>query len=122
MRCEVFKVVIVGSKGFEDYALLERYVDKKLSRVAQEDTIEIVTSHAKSVVDLAVRYAQERGYQHKHFQPDPGKYKAQAYPQVNQELLSYADSIIIFWAGREGAAEKLIMKAREAGVRICEYV
>ena len=114
----MFKVVIVGSKGFEDYALLEQYVDKKLSRVAQEDAIEIVTSHSKSTVDMAVRYAQERGYQHKHFQPDPAKYKAQAYPQVNQELLAYADSIIAFWDGQEGAAGTLIKKARDAGVRI----
>lgn len=114
----MFKVVIVGSKGFEDYALLEQYVDKKLSRVAQEDAIEIVTSHSKSTVELAVRYAQERGYQHKHFQPDPAKYKAQAYPQVNQELLAYADSIIAFWDGQEGAAGTLIKKARDAGVRI----
>ena len=114
----MFKVVIVGSKGFEDYALLEQYVDKKLSRVAQEDAIEIVTSHSKSTVDMAVRYAQERGYQHKHFQPDPAKYKAQAYPQVNQELLAYADSIIVFWDGQEGAAGTLIKKARDAGVRI----
>ena len=114
----MFKVVIVGSKGFEDYALLEQYVDKKLSRVAQEDAIEIVTSHSKSTVELAVRYAQERGYQHKHFQPDPAKYKAQAYPQVNQELLAYADSIIAFWDGQEGAAGTLIKKAREASVRI----
>ena len=114
----MFKVVVVGSKRFEDYALLEQYVDKKLSRVAQEDAIEIVTSHSKSTVDMAVRYAQERGYQHKHFQPDPAKYKAQAYPQVNQELLAYADSIIVFWDGQEGAAGTLIKKARDAGVRI----
>jgi len=52
------------------------------------------------------------------FQPDPAKYKAQAYPQVNQELLAYADSIIAFWDGQEGAAGTLIKKAREAGVRI----
>ena len=80
----MFKVVVVGSKGFDDYALLEAYIDKKLSRIAQEDTIEIVTSYSKSTVDLAVRYAQERGYRHTHFQPDPAIYKAQAYPQVNQ--------------------------------------
>ena len=114
----MFNVVIVGSKGFEDYALLEQYVDKNLSRVAQEDAIEIVTSHSKSTVDMAVRYAQERGYQHKHFQPDLAKYKAQAYPQVNQELLAYADSIVVFWDGQEGAAGTLIKKARDAGVRI----
>ncbi len=114
----MFKVVIVGNKGFEDYALLEQYIDKKLSRVAQEDAIEIVTSHSKSTVELAVRYAQERSYPHKHFQPDPAKYKAQAYPQVNQELLAYADSIIAFWDGMEGAAGTLIKKARDAGVRI----
>lgn len=113
----MFKVVVAGSKGFEDYALLEQYVDKKLSRVAQEDTIEIVTSHSKSTIDLAVRYARERGYPHRHFQPDLAKHKAQAYPQVNQALLAYADSIIVFWDGREGAAASLIKMAREAGVR-----
>ena len=114
----MFKVVVVGSKGFDDYALLEAYIDKKLSRVAQEDTIEIITSHSKSTVDLAVRYAQERGYRHTHFQTDPAKYKAQAYPQVNQELLAYADSIIAFWDCQEGAAGTLIKKAKEAGVRV----
>ena len=113
----MFKVVIAGSKGFNDYALLEAYIDKKLSRVAQEDTIEIVTSYSKSTVDLSVRYAQERGYRHRHFQPDPAQYKAQACFQANQELLAYADSVIVFWDGREGAAGALIKKAREAGVR-----
>ena len=114
----MFKVAIIGSKGFSDYSLLEQYVDKKLSRIAQEDTIEIVTSHAKSVVDLAVRYAKEREYQYKHFQPDHAKYKSLAYPQVNKELVTYIDSVIAFWDGREGAAEKLISMAREAGIRI----
>lgn len=114
----MFKVVIAGSKDFGDYALLEKYVDKKLSRVAQEDSIEVVTSHAKRVADMAARYAQERGYQHRHFQPDPAKYYSQAYQRANEELIAYADSFIVFWDGRDGAAEKLIRKAKEAGMRI----
>lgn len=114
----MFKVVVTGSKGFDNYAILEAFVDKKLSRVAQEDTIEIVTSHAKNIVDMAMRYAQERGYHHKHFQPNPAKYYSQAYQRVNEEMIAYADSFIVFWDGRDGAAENLIRKAKKAGVLI----
>ena len=35
----LFKAVVAGSKGFDDYALLEAYVDKKLSRATREDSI-----------------------------------------------------------------------------------
>lgn len=56
-----FKVIIAGSRSFEDYEYLKKVCDKALSQVTDE--IIIVSGCAKGTDSLGEQYARERGYQ-----------------------------------------------------------
>jgi hypothetical protein len=55
-----FKVIIAGSRSFEDYEYLKKVCDKALSQVTDE--IVIVSGCAKGADSLGEQYARERGY------------------------------------------------------------
>lgn len=51
----MMRIVIAGSRGFEEYALLEQTLDRILDE--QTEPIELVSGHAKGADLLAERYA-----------------------------------------------------------------
>lgn len=54
------RVLIVGSRTFNDYELLKTSLDNVLREVT--DTVEIVSGGANGADRLAERYAKEKGY------------------------------------------------------------
>lgn len=55
-----FKVIIAGSRSFNDYELLEKKCDSILSSI--EDEIWIISGTARGTDQLGEKYAQKRGY------------------------------------------------------------
>ena len=68
------KVIIAGSRYFNNYELLRQYVDHILQNVSQKESIEIVSGGAKGADELGERYAKERGYKITRFPADWNKY------------------------------------------------
>ena len=78
------KVIIAGSREFNNYMLLSEKCDLLLS---QQSKIEIVSGTAKGADKLGERYAQERGYSVKQFPADWGKYgKSAGYQKLKNKL------------------------------------
>lgn len=51
----MFKVIIAGTRTFNDYELLKAYADFKLSRIRERDSIEIVSGGATGADALGER-------------------------------------------------------------------
>jgi len=114
------KVIIAGSRDFNDYDLLCRKADKILS---QQDDIEIVSGTAKGADKLGERYAEERGYKIKRFIPDWGSFGKRGGYVRNEDMALYADAFIAFWNARSRGTKHMIDIAEQQGLktRIIKY-
>jgi hypothetical protein len=113
------KVIIAGSRDFDDYELLRKYCDFYLQNQTE---IEIVSGTAKGADQLGERYAKEKGYPVKQFPADWSKGKSAGYIR-NEEMAKYGDALIAFWNGMSKGTEHMINLAKQYNlkIRICNY-
>ena len=108
------KVIIAGSRAFDDYEKLCEICDFKLS---QQIDIEIVSGTANGADKLGERYANERGYVLKKFPADWTLGKKAGYLR-NKQMAEYADALICFWDGQSKGSQHMINLAKESGLKI----
>ena len=101
----MFKVIIAGSRSFQNYPLLKEYADYKLSYI--KDAIEIVSGGAKGADMLGERYAKEKGY----------LLNAAGYLR-NVQMAEYADALIAFWDGKSRGTMHMIQIAHSYGLKV----
>lgn len=111
------KVIVAGSRGFNDYELLKKVCDKMLSNVNKSE-IEIVSGAALGADTLGERYAIERGYKLRRFHADWGKYNRGAGFIRNKEMGEYADALIAFWDNSSKGTKNMIDIAKKRGLKI----
>lgn len=118
-----FKVVIAGTRTFDDYELLKSKMDAILCRKAKQHNIIIVSGTAKGADTLGELYAQECGYDIKRFPANWDKYGKRAGFLRNEEMGKYADVIVIFWDGFSKGAKLMvdIAKRLKKPLRVVMY-
>lgn len=116
----MIKVIIAGSRGFNDYQLLAKTCDHILQN--QED-VEIVSGGARGADKLGELYAEQCGYDIRRFIPDWGGLGNSAGFLRNQQMASYADALIAFWDKSSQGTWHMITIAHNAGLKlkVCEY-
>ena len=112
----MFRVIIAGTRTFDDYDLLCKYVDIKLSNICQ--SIEIVSGGARGADALGERYAKDRGYKLRVFPADWNKYGKRAGYLRNVQMAEYADALIAFWDGKSRGTANMIAEARALGLLV----
>ena len=114
------KVIIAGSRDFDDYEVLRNYCDHVLQN---QTDIEIVSGTARGADQLGERYAKERGYSVKQFPADWDKHGRSAGYIRNEEMAKYGDALIAFWNGMSKGTEHMINLAKQykLKIRICNY-
>jgi len=114
------KIIIAGSREFNNYRLLKSSVDYYLKNV-QEPII--VSGTAKGADRLGERYAKENGYEILRY---PAKWKlydlAAGYIR-NEEMAKIADACILFWDGKSKGTKhmKEISEKYNLRLRIVEF-
>jgi hypothetical protein len=108
------KVIIAGSRDFNDYEFLKKHCDEILKFQA---TVEIVSGGARGADRLGERYAMEKGYPITVFAADWVKYGKPAGVIRNEEMAVYADALIAFWDGSSPGTKHMIDTARRYGIR-----
>lgn len=118
----MFKVIVAGSRGFSDYEMLERKLDRILVNKVSEG-IEVVCGEARGADALGKRYALNRGYKVSSFPADWKKYGVSAGFRRNWEMADYADALVAFWDGKSSGTQHMIMAAevREMPMRVIRY-
>lgn len=118
----MFKVIVAGSRGFNDYKLLERKLSHYLSRFKSHE-IEIVSGGARGADLLGERFAKEKGCCIKRFIPDWDKWGKSAGYRRNAEMAKYADACVVFWDGVSKGTKHMIDLAEKEGIplKIVKY-
>lgn len=109
---EEYKLVIAGSRDFQDYSLLCETVDRHLKNKAGNKTITIISGTANGADQLGERYAKEKGYKLEYYPADWEHYGNAAGPLRNTQMAKAADDVIVFWDGKS-AGTKNMMEAAE---------
>ena len=108
------KVIIAGSRGFDDYEMLCKVCDHMLSRQTE---IEIVSGAARGADLLGERYAKERGMFVKKFPADWSIGKSAGFIR-NSQMADYSDALICFWDGESKGSKHIINLAKEKNLKI----
>ncbi|MEO1416242.1 MAG: DUF2493 domain-containing protein [Bacteroidota bacterium] len=110
------KIIIAGSRTFQDYERLVAICDQLLGSMdLADDPIEIVSGAARGADQLGEAYASSKGYIIQRFPADWAKWGKMAGPLRNQAMAAYADGAIIFWDGRSRGTKHLIRVLRKEG-------
>jgi hypothetical protein len=109
------KVIIAGTREFNDYYLLKTKCDEILHAISD---IEIVSGKARGADTLGERYAKERGYSVKEFPADWKTYGRSAGMIRNRQMAEYGDMLIAFWNGKSRGTNGMINLAKNGGLKV----
>ena len=112
------KVIVAGSRTFEDYKLLEKTLDN-----LYKEPVEIVCGGAHGADNFGRLWAVKKGYPVKMFIPQWQKDGIQAGFNRNVEMADYCDEAICVWDGEsKGTAHMIrIMKGMGKPVKVITY-
>ena len=110
----MFKVIIAGTRTFEDYSLLKERCDYYLQNYQE---IEIVSGGSKGADFLGERYAVDSDYKLSKF-PANWDLGPKAGPIRNRQMAEYADALIAFWDGESKGTLNMINVAKELGLKV----
>lgn len=112
-----FKVIVAGSRSFQDYRLLKATLDHLLSRKEGESVV-IISGGARGADSLGERYARERGYRVKRFPAQWERYGRSAGYRRNEVMAAYADALVAFWDGKSPGTRHMIEVACQQGLAV----
>lgn len=118
------KLLINGSRGFDDYKLMELVVNKIMKHI---DITEIVSGGARGADSLAEMYAKNNKVLFRLFEADWNKYGKPAGFIRNTQMLEYIEPnglLVSFWDGKSRGTKDTIEKAfhRKLAVIIVDYI
>ena len=111
----MIKVIIAGTRDFNDYAFLKKNVDYFLQDF-NPNKIEIVSGNARGADKLGERYAKEHNLPVKLFPANWDKYGKRAGYLRNQEMANYSDVLIAFWDEKSKGTKHMIDIAKKQGL------
>jgi len=111
----MLKVIVAGSRGFQDYKYLETVLDTIFKG---RTDIEIVSGTAYGADQLGERYAHSHNLSIKRFPANWNLYgKAAGYIR-NEQMAKYADACITFWDGQSRGTMHMINLAKQYGLKL----
>lgn len=113
-----YRVIIAGSRSFNDYRLLQSKCDEFLQTIQKEHNIIIVSGTASGADRLGERYAEQHNYQVKRYPADWKRFSLSAGPIRNELMADHADMLIAFWDGKSRGTFNMIKTARKAGLSV----
>ena len=118
----MFRVIIAGTRTFDDYDLLCRSMDYYLQNI--KEPIQILCGLAKGADQLGLKYACEHGYEVRFFPADWKKYGRAAGPIRNLQMVQNADALVAFWDGKSFGTKNIIRLAKERNlnIRVKQYI
>lgn len=118
-----FRVIIAGTRSFNDYELLRDSCNNLLSEKQRTHTVVVISGTARGADQMGERYARERGFQLRRFPADWEQYGKSAGHIRNAKMADNADALIAFWDGESKGTKNMIDNARRKGlaVRVIQY-
>lgn len=117
----MFRVIIAGTRTFNDYDLLCCSMDYYLQNI--QEPIQILCGMAKGADQLGLKYAREHGHVVRCFLADWKKYGKAAGPIRNLQMVQNADALVAFWDEKSPGTKNIIQLAKRnhLNVRVKKY-
>ena len=115
----MFKLIIAGSREFDNYPLLKEKVDFLLKNVTED--IEIVSGTARGADTLGEKYARENNFQVKLFPADWNKHGKSAGFIRNEEMAKYAYACVVFWMNNSKGTKHMIDLSQKYNLKLRIY-
>lgn len=112
---EKFRVVVAGGRLFNNQEMLDRNMDRILSRKSLTHKIVIVSGKAKGADSLGEVYAKKRGYDVVEVPADWDKFGKRAGYLRNESMASNSDATVAFWDGKSKGTKHMIDLTKEYG-------
>ena len=112
------KLGVVGSRNFNDYTLMKKYLDK-IHTV--EPITCIVSGGAQGADKLSEKWAKEYNIGTKIFIPDWKRFNKAAGYIRNADIVKEADKIIAFWNGKSKGTKHTIDICKKEGKK-CKII
>lgn len=110
-----FKVIIAGSRTFDDYDLLHERCDYFFSN---KKPTAILCGEARGADRLGKRYGIEHGIEVLYFPADWDRNGKSAGYLRNREMAENADALIAFWDGVSKGTLNMIELANKKGIPV----
>lgn len=130
----MLKVIIAGSRNFNDYEFLKTKCDKILERY-NKDNVFVMVGCAKGVDTMAFNYCLERGYEVEVHRANWGDFYKKPSHEIgttkygdqywklaglmrNQEMVDKADALIAFWYEKSNGTKDVIERAKRKNIPV----
>jgi len=110
MKSTKFRVIVAGSRGFNDFTLMCQKLDKLLSN---KESVEIISGTCRGADQLGERYAESRGYSIDRYPANWDKYGKSAGFRRNEQMAVNADALVAFWDKESKGTKHMIDLARK---------
>ena len=120
----MIKVIIAGTRDFDNYELLKQKMDKILAdKVRNNEEIIIISGTARGADKLGERYAREKGYKVERYPANWDKYGKRAGYIRNEQMAKVADACVCFWDEQSKGTKHMIDLAKryKLALRVINY-
>ena len=107
------RVIIAGTRTFNNYRLLEKTIDEFVIGFNHGFEITVVSGGANGADKLGEQYARDRNYLINRFEASWNVYGKSAGPIRNEKMAISADVLIAFWDGKSRGTKNMIELAKK---------
>lgn len=120
---ENFRVIIAGSRNFNNYELLKKECDAFLLDKKEKYNIIIISGGARGADFSGEKYAQDEGFSLEKFPANWNKFGKSAGFRRNEQMAEVADALIAFWDGKSHGTKHMIeiMENKKLLVKVIKY-
>lgn len=115
-RTSVARVIVAGSRDFDDYALLASKLDLLLAGL--HDGVSVVSGTARGADRLGERYAQAHGLPVHRFPADWERHDRAAGMLRNRHMAWASSHLVAFWDGISPGTRNMIETARDSALAV----
>ena len=111
------RIIVAGSRTFDDYALLKRTMDRIAKAAGGE--IVVLSGHCIGADRMGEEWANESGFSCEIHHSDWARLGKKAGMVRNSAMVAAADAMVVFRSGRmDEVLEDLLARARKAKLKI----
>lgn len=122
----MYRIIIAGSRTFNDYMLLERKMREIISNLDKQKEIEIVSGGANGADKLGEKFAIKYNYTLKIFNAKWDEYGKRAGIIRNKEMANYANQeegiLVTFWNGKTAGTKNMIENAYNNNLKMYNFI
>ena len=114
----MFKLIVAGSRNFNNYDFLKEKLDYLLMNI--NDEIEIVSGRAKGADLFGEAYAKERGYKIAKFPADWTIGKTAGFIR-NEDMAKYSNACVVFSVNNSSGSKHMIKMSEKYNLKLRIY-